>query len=287
MTLWLRFKMFIVLAPAPPTAFMPLPALLLMVLFEISTLTAPLVESLFTPPPALPAMVTRSNVAVTLPPAAGLINTPAPLFDIRLLVTTRFNAPVGSMSSAMPSIFSKTQFSRISVPLPVTLIAGYPPSCPLMARLRIFTVELPLIRKIGSFGVVAFNTPVQSIVITLLLPNPISFALMLGKLRQAISPVCPPHTPLAPGIVAQGSAAVHGLASLPVLDTYPTTAANSGATCKKAVRATVTAKSFALSLIMYRPYDVTSKWKRHHCATEAKSRQCQCRQSSGGVLGGK
>jgi hypothetical protein len=58
--------------------------------------------------------------------------------------------------------------------------------------------------------------------------------------------------------VAQGSAAVHGLESLPVLEMQLTFPADSGAPWKNAVRATMTAKSFAMILIMFCPYDVTS-----------------------------
>ena len=121
MTLWPTFRMFE--PPAPPTAFMPFPALLLIVLFDTSTsISPPIVESVFNPPPVLSAMVTPLNVAVTLPPAAaGFISTPAPLFDIRLLVMTRFNGPFGVISSATPVNSSKTQSSKIKVPLPVTV----------------------------------------------------------------------------------------------------------------------------------------------------------------------
>jgi hypothetical protein len=52
---------------------------------------------------------------------------------------------------------------------------------------------------------------------------------------------------------------VHGLVSLPVLDIHTTGAACSGATGKKAMSTTATAKSFAIIRIMYRPFDVASE----------------------------
>jgi hypothetical protein len=96
---------------------MPLPPLLLTTLSVMSTVTAPFVESVFNPPPLLLVIVTRLNVAATLPPAAGLSNTPAVLFDIRLFVTTRLNGAFGSMSqwTERPTRFPE-QFSGRSGP---------------------------------------------------------------------------------------------------------------------------------------------------------------------------
>src|ERR1700722_15108814 len=74
--------------------------------------------------------------------------------------------------------------------------------------------------------------------------------------------------------VAQGCAAVHGSVSTPVLDTHTAgDPANTGATCKKAVRTMVTAKSFAMIRIMSRPCDVAPMPTLHHDATGAKDRQ--------------
>ena len=62
-----------------------------------------------------------------------------------------------------------------------------------------------------------------------------------------------------PWIVWQGFVGEHDeLESFPVFDIHAMGAANSGATCKNAVRTMVTAKSFAIIRIMSSPYDVTS-----------------------------
>jgi hypothetical protein len=63
---------------------------------------------------------------------------------------------------------------------------------------------------------------------------------------------------------------VHGLASLPALDTHTTGAADSGAVCKNAASTIVTAISFAIIRTMFSPYDVTSGWRLHYGVTGAK-----------------
>src|ERR1700722_12867723 len=91
----------------------------------------------------------------------------------------------------------------------------------------------------------------------------------------------------------QGCATVHALMSLPALDTHAHGCADTGATFKNAVRTRVTIKSFAIIRIMYRPYDVASGWRRHHCGVEATDWQRPARQillpyhPTGGVFGGK
>src|SRR5580698_8515380 len=212
---------------------MPFPALLLMVLFEISTLTAPLVVSVFIPPPVLSAMLTPLNVAVTLPPEAGLITTPAALFDIRLLVMTRLNAPFGSMSSAVPEKFSKTQFSRIRVPLPVTLIAvGVPPPAPVNVRFRILNTW-PAANVICGSPPKPVCTPRQSIVAES--SRNIEPSSIPGELRQL---TWPPASVLtrASNKVGQGCAIAQGPLEVPVLDTQVNGAARNGAPCNNVVR---------------------------------------------------
>jgi hypothetical protein len=133
MTLWPMLN--IAGAPLPLTAFSPFPPLSVISLAAMSTVTGAAAELILMPPPLFWVMVTRSNVAFTLgftltPPSItnGSMSTPAALFDIRLLMTTRLTAPLlWSTESAVPfAKFSKTQFSIISVPLPLTSIAPPP-----------------------------------------------------------------------------------------------------------------------------------------------------------------
>ena len=118
----------------------------------------------------------------------------------------------------------------------------------------------------------AICTPAQSIIRDAVNPKIVPSKIP-GELRQFTWP--PEVVALtATSIVAQGSAALHGLLSLPVFETNVTrepAAANGGATSKNAATATATAKSLVMILITFGPYDVTSKWRQHHCVAEPKT----------------
>jgi hypothetical protein len=132
------------------------------------------------------------------------------------------------------------------------------------------TWELPLNTKAPKLAAVTSYTPAQSSVA--LKPYIKPSAEGPGELRQFTWPPAITEDSAALKLV-QGCAAVHGLESLPVLDTHTTAGvvANSGPTGKEALRATAKAKSFAMILIMSSPCDVTSGWRQHHFVAKPKS----------------